>query len=881
MILRFRTLLGFLALLSLFSCGGGGSISRDDSIGGGAGDGPTIVTKSMQLVFTDANGQPSSELSESTPLTLTATATDSNGDPVVSSLITYTFDPVGLATFGNDSGTSSTDENGLATIEILVGENSGAGQITATLSSGETATTTFNSAGTPPLVEESVSLELTLTDQTSGEASVELSEATPLRLSAILQDSNGNPINGSVISYSFMPEGLAVFGNDSGTARTGSDGMAIIDILVGASSGAGQIIATLSSGETAITSFNSSGTKAGVQPASLDLFASSTQLASSGSDEIELIALVKDANNVVLEGVDVTFSANSGASIQLENSGSVAVTGLDGIARALLNTQNKPENRVVTVSATAAGLPESKTLDIQVVGTVIAVNGPPTVIVGESASFTVFLSDFDGVGIANQTILVSSQNGNEIESTELVSDGEGQVVVNYTATNSGVDVITASALNASGVLNISVQQDQFSFTEVSDEDIPLGQLSSMELTWLKDGTPFANGAVTLTTTRGTLTSSEVVTNGSGKADFEIQSNNAGRAVVSAQGVDNFGNIVNTTAEIEFVATQVDNIILSASPNSIGPAGQKSTITAVLRDAAGNLVKGKTVNFNADDVSGGEISPASAVTDSNGLASTVYTSLNVTTENGITISATEPNSNITSSVNLTVANRAQFISIGTGNIIEAPDETSYLKKFTVFVTDANSNPVSGVELTVTGTPVKYNELLEPNAEPSDPNHNVIRPAFYKGYWVAYPSREDFEFWTAVRTIGCANEDVDDDGIEDSNEDTNGDNELTPGNIVSIDGDIVTDENGQAIIELRYAKTFAAWSQVKITASTPVSGSESQASQFFTLSASAADLREEATPPNTNPFGSGLNSVEDPNNPGTFIDDGANLTCENTL
>ena len=93
--------------------------------------------------------------------------------------------------------------------------------------------------------------------------------------------------------------------------------------------------------------------------------------------------------------------------------------------------------------------------------------------------------------------------------------------------------------------------------------------------------------------------------------------------------------------------------------------------------------------------------------------------------------------------------------------------------------------------------------------------------------------------------------------------------------------MTDENGQAIIELRYAKTYAAWGEVKITASTPVSGSESQTSQFFTLSASGADLRQETSPPNRNPFGSGLNSVEDPLNPGTFIDDGANLTCENSL
>ena len=890
MILRFRTLFVLLALISLFSCGGsGGSLSREDtSVDNGGGS--ATVTRSMQLVFTDANGQPSDSLSELTPLTLTATAIDSNGDPVTSTLITYKFQPEGLAIFGNDSGTASTDANGVATIQILVGENSGAGEIVAALSSGEEATTTFNSTGNSE-GGGSRSIQLALTDQLNGEASAELSPTSPLILTAIVSHSNGAPVTSTLITYTFQPDGLAVFGNDSGTASTDANGVATIDILVGEDSGAGQITATLSSGETTTTTFNSAGTTlAGEQPASLDLFGSSTQLASSGSDEIELIALVKDVNNVLLEGINVIFSVNSEATIQLENSGNVGVTGADGIARAFLNTQNKPENRTITVTATASGLAEPKTLDVRVVGTGISVNAPPSVILGSEAELTIFLSDSDGKGIANKTVQISSENGNLFYNfdsppklvTELVTDGEGQATVTYSANNSGIDVITATGLNAQGVPgNISVQQDQFSFTIVASDDINLGELSTLELTWLKENSPLFNGAITLTTTRGTLNTSSVTTDADGKASFQISSANAGRAVVSAQGKDTNDNIVNASAVVEFIATDVNNIILSASPSSIGPSGQKSTITAVLRDADGNLVKGKTVNFNVDDVSNGEISPASAVTDSNGLASTVYTSVNITTENGITISATEPDSGIDATVNLTVSNRAQFISIGTGNLIESPDETSYLKKFTVFVTDANSNPVSNVELTVTGTPVKFTELLEPNAEQGDPNYQIIRPAFYKGYWAAFPNIQEFEYWVAVRTIGCANEDFDSDGIEDPNEDINGDGGLTPVNIVSIDGDIVTDENGQAIIELRYAKTFAAWGEIKITASTPVSGSESQASQFFTLSASAEDLLLDTTPPNTNPFGTGLNSVEDPNNPGTFIDDGANLTCENAL
>ncbi|MGS2720631.1 Ig-like domain-containing protein [Paraglaciecola aestuariivivens] len=762
MILRVKTLLIWLAVLSLFACGGGGSISRDQSPT--AGGDPDPVTISMQLVFTDANGQPSTDLSAENPLTLTTTVTDSDGNPVASTLVTYSFTPADVAVFGNDTGTASTNSDGVATIEVLVGEKSGAGQITASLNSGESASTTFNSAGTEAV---------------------------------------------------------------------------------------------------------------GEKPASLDLFGSSTQLASSGSDQVELIALIKDANNVLLEGVEVTFSADSGASLQVTQN----FTAADGIARALLSTQNNAENRVIEVTARTGTF--AQTLQVAVVGTSIAINGPPSVILGANAELTLFLSDSDGKGIANQEVQISSLNNNAFDATEVVTDSEGQATVNYTANNSGIDVLTASALNASGSFNISVQQDQFSFSSVPTADIPINQNSTLTLTWLKENQPLANGEVTLTTTRGQLSAAKVNTNAEGTASFQVSSTNAGKAVISAQGKDANGNIVNARTEVEFIATSVDNIIIAASPNSIGPSGQKSTITAVLRDIDGNLVKGKTVNFNADDVSGGEISPASAVTDSNGLASTVYTSRNLTSENAIKITATETESGVNAVTHLTVADRAQFISIGTGNTIESPDPATYLKRFTVFVTDANSNPVDNVELTVTGTPIKYSELLEPNAVPGDANYQKIRPAFYKGYWTPFPNAEEFKYWVSVRTLGCENEDKDGDGIEDPNEDINGDNALTPVNLVSIDGNVVTDENGQAIIELRYAKSYAAWGEVKITVSTPVSGSESQTSQFYSLSASAEDLALDSTPPNTNPFGSGVNWVEDPDNPGQLIDDGANRTCTNSL
>lgn len=726
MILRLRTLFGFLALVSLFSCGGGGSISRDDTPVDNSG-GSGTVTISMQLALTDADGQPSTSLSESTPLTLTATATDSNGDPVTDTLVTYTFQPEDLAIFGNDSGTASTDANGVATIEILVGENSGAGEIVAALSSGEEATTTFNSAGT---------------------------------------------------------------------------------------------------------------TFVGEQPASLDLFASSIQLASSGSDEIELIALVKDANNVLLEGVDVTFSVNSEASLQVTQ----GTTGADGIARALLDTQNKPENRTITVIATASGLAESQTLDIKVIGTQINIDGASSAIIDAAVLITISLVDSDGKGIANTELTLSTLTGT-LNDTSPTTASSGQVTVEYVASASGEDVITASALNVESRFDIVIQQDDFSFTTVPTKEIALKDSGILILTWLRDEVEFVGGNISFTSSRGTITLADSVTDTNGQASFSIKSDNAGFASISATGTatgtDGEVVTVNARAEVEFVATVAHSIIVDGTPDTVGPDGQTSTITAVVRDAAGNLVKGKVINFVVDDVSGGNISVNQATTDRSGIASTVYQSNAVSTFEAVKVYATvDDDQSISDFTSLTVGDRAFDISIGTGRLIEIPTDSSYSKEFSVFVTDPDSNPVENVNLTFSATPEKF----------------ALGGVYRKGFWVY---NEDIDVWQTFVTAVCANEDVDGNGILDAGEDTNGDGQLTPGNVASIPATGLTDENGQMLVDISYAKQFGAWVDITIAVNGESAGSEASETQNFSLGVAASDLTDEASPPPSSPYGVGLN------------------------
>ena len=677
------------------------------------------------------------------------------------------------------------------------------------------------------------SIVLSLTDA-SGSESNQLSSENPLTLSATVKNAEGNLVNGVLVTFTFAPSGLANFNNDAGTATTGSSGTATIGITVAENSGAGEIIATLSSGETATITYNSAGiTEQNEQPASLDFFASSLQLASSGSDTVELIALVKNIDNVLMEGIQVTFSADQGASLAIVQ----GTTAADGLARATLSTQNNRENRKITVTAKTANLP-TETLWIAVEGTQININGSTSAIVGSQVPVTINLVDSDGKGIPNQVVELIAQNG-ILSSASPVTNSSGQVTINYTASIAGEDTIMASALNTEKAFNIVVQEDDFSFSTVPSEEVKLNQATTLVITWLKDGVPYPNGQVSITSSRGQLSTSAAMTDVNGEVTFTLESTNAGFASLAAKGIDLEKNEVSARTQVEFYATNANNIIVDATPDSIGPSGQIATITAVVRDANGNLVKNKEVSFQVDDVSGGNVSPGVATTDRSGIASTVYTSNAVSSYEAVKVYATVVDTPAVSNFTLlTVGSRAFDISIGTGRLMEAPQQSSYSKEFSVFVTDPDSNPVANALMTFSAPPVKFTD----------------GGVFRKGYW---QWDEANTIWVQVITAVCPNEDINGNGILDSNEDFNGDGLLTPGNVVSIPSNGTTDSNGQVLIDILYAKQFGAWADVDISVKAESAGSESEESQIFSLPVLTDDLTQEGSPPPSSPYGSSNN------------------------
>lgn len=684
----------------------------------------------------------------------------------------------------------------------------------------------------------SYSIALSLENE-SGESDNNLSENNSLVIVATVTDQDGKPHSDALLTFTLSNQDLAEFGNDTGTARTNSDGVARLGLEASTASGDGEITAALGTGETGTTTFSATGsTTVREEPASLELYANSIQLASSGSDEVELIALVKNEQSVLMEGIEVSFSAASGDGVELQLT--QPETAADGTARAILTSQNNASNRTVTITAGAGGL--TQTVEITIAGTEVTINGASSVILNDSVDYTIRVQDSDGTSILNQNVTLSAVNGT-LSSTTVNTGANGQATVSYTASTSGEDTITATALNAETSFTVQVQQDEFNFVNLPTEEVPLGQTQTITVQWRQDNAPVVGQNVTFSASRGVIAgNATVATDANGQASIDISANNAGISSITASASDGSGNVlVSALTQVEFIATTPHTLIADASPDILGPDGQTSTISAVVRDVDGNLVKNSVVNFSVSDVSTGFVSPSQATTDSKGIATTVFTSGSVSTQDAVVITAfVADDPAIDDEVVLTVGARAFDISLGTGNELEEATSTSYLKRFGVFVSDSAGQPVSGVNLTASVAPVKY----------------VNGGEYRTGFWVF---DDDASQWVAIVNQNCETEDVNDNGILDTtprDEDTNEDGLLTPGLIGTIafaNGAAVTDENGYAELEYRYPRSYAIWYDAVISVFGQSTGSEASAKMRYTLSISADDVTDEGASPPANPFG----------------------------
>ena len=589
------------------------------------------------------------------------------------------------------------------------------------------------------------------------------------------------------------------------------------------------------------------GTPGAADVASVLLLTSSPSMGTSSTSEVTLTAQVKDANNNLIEGESVIFTANGGALV-VDSS----TTNASGIATARLSPTGDPSNRTITVSALAGTVSGSVTVTAS--GTAVSISGENAVVLNDTAVLTISLADSKGAGIPGELLTVTSANGNPISATSLSTDSSGNVSVTLTGSVAGTDTISVSALGgtANQTHAVNVSGDEFTVT-LPAADLAIGSPHTVTVTWKINNVAVADGTmINFSSTRGTLSAPSATTT-AGVATVTVASATAGPVSVTASSSGPTASVAG-----EFVATLPETLNIQAEKTTMGPDGEQNTITAVVRDLAGNFVKNIPIRFTiVQDTSGGSISNATAVTDSLGRATTVYTSTAATTaKDGLVIRAeVEGTPAKNDSVAITVGRSELFVRLGTGNKIVILDETRYVKTFNVLVTDAGGSAVANTSVTVTLVPKNYwkGERVSLVVDVTDP----LNPINSGPMVVNYP-------WVAVAgqplATECPNEDElvpggELNGVIDFGEDVNNSTKLEPGNVASVPGTVTTDETGFALINITYAKDFASWTEVELKVSAQVAGSEGGDDAIFILPVAAADITDPTTESagESSPFG----------------------------
>ncbi len=702
---------------------------------------------------------------------------------------------------------------------------------------------------------------LTTLSVSSSTASLPADGSASATITALAADGSGTAMPGVAVAFTAS----------SGTIVTNQ----------GTTDSAGKATATLSLGDaapgTSITVTATSGSVTGttivnVAPAqqSVSLQTSSPTIPSDNSIPAVITAFVKDENNNFVPGVTVHFQSTSGGlTVNAPTGGTVGETDATGAATATLSVAGDPSIRNITITAMVGG--SSADIVVAVAGTTASLSGPQSLVLGTPGTYTVALTDASKKAIASQAVAVASSAGNTLSAASVTTDATGHATFTVTATKAGTDTLSVSALGANASQTVTVSNQQFQFTAPAvnalvpisavtpcDPTVPSSTTVPVTVKWTANNAPVAvNSVVNFSSTRGTLSAGSAMTDANGNATVMVCATSAGPATFSASATG-----VAASEVINFVSTTPAVIDLQPSPSTVSITGS-STLTAVVRDTKGNFVQGQEVDFTLNDVTGGSLSLASAITDVEGVAQSVYTAGNsASATNGVSVTATvKSNATIKKTATLTVNGAALHISLGTGNKIRENDtKTAFIMDWFVSVLDSSGHPVPNNDVTLT---------LHSTSRPKD---GYFKGAYQKCgvFWVQYDGITagcDADGNSTAPPTACLNEDVNLTGVYDAAEDINHDNVLEPGDIAlaapgvvktAADGNPAGTTTGTATFTITYPEDHALWVQVTLTATASVAGTESSTSTTFVLPELASYLTPNtgATPPGyVSPYGVG--------------------------
>ena len=515
---------------------------------GGPAD-TAIVTVTPATVATVAVSPATASLVVGQTVQLVATPQDVDGNPLSGRVVTYASTNPGVATV-NSTGRVTGVAAGAATVTVACEGQGSPVAITVTV---------------VPVASVSVS-----------PATATLTVGQTAQLTATPKDANGNPLTGRTVTWSTSNAAVAaVSGN--GLVTGGAAGTATIT-----ASSEGQ------NGTAAMTVSVVPVASVSVSPASATVLVGQT---------VQLTATAKDANGSPLPGRAVTWASSAPGVASVSASGLVM-----GVAAG-----------TATLTATSEGKSGTATVTVPVVPVASVSVGPaaPSVQVGQTVQLTATPRDASGNALSGRVVTWASSAPAvaTVNGSGLVT-GVAAGTASITATSEGQSgtaavTVTAVVTNPGTVANLTVasvtaNSATLSFTEVTNG---AGQPAKYDVRWAVGTMAWASGNEV---TQGTCTTPVAGTAIGATKSCTVLGLASGTGyqfqVVAFRGTLNvdavFGSLSNVASGTTTNSTApVASVTVSPATVSLGLGGSQQ-LSAVLKDASGNTLTGRTVTWSS-------------------------------------------------------------------------------------------------------------------------------------------------------------------------------------------------------------------------------------------------------------------------------------------
>ncbi|MFZ3082228.1 beta strand repeat-containing protein [Rhodoferax ferrireducens] len=628
-----------------------------------------------------------------------------------------------------------------------------------------------------------------------------------------------------------------------------------VAVALTACGGGGGNPGTTSGGTPAPTPAASSPAAANLSVSSISINSSPAVLNADGTSTVTLTLYALTSGNASVAGATIDLAATNGVILSTPSVVTTA-TGANGATGATVTmtaASSDQTNRLTTVTASCSGCAAvPATAQVKVVGASVMLTnsgGTSLIVGGTTSTLTATIKNFSGTVMSGVDVSFAATDplilGLSAASVKTNSSGQAKVTVSALA--AGNTTVNVSALGdaKSQPFVAGAPAAVLAVTSPANNSVLITNTPAV----IAVSAPAGATSVTFATTVGTfsngLTSQSVSVVG-GTASATLKSAQAGTATVTV--IDSLSNTTNVTLVVSPPVSAANKILLNASQTTVplSPVGgNQNSLTLTARAISSNGVTDQAVanvpiqfSMIGGPGAGEFLSPALAYTNSAGVAVATFTAGTAASiSNGIAVSAAIPGAAVQTGtapsgtdVLLTIGGQALSVAFGPASVLsESSDKTLYVQAYSVQVTDANNNPVSGQVVTLRMRPVAFSTgtpcAIVATYCSEDVNGNGSLDAGEDGTRTLLATATDAGSCPTTAPLVTGNVDT---GLTPPNSDGGG-----------IPATVTTDVNGTAAFNLTYLKGSALWVVDRLTATVSSNGTEATKSTIFRLAATVPD------------------------------------------